>query len=203
MVVNAKLEDLRAAVDSRYGDGGQGLRVRVTPEGTVQLPALGSVPAQGLTLAELKAEVDERYDQTIPGIGVTRVLTARAPRYAFVLGEVRTPGRFELTGPTTVMQAIAMAGGWNHGGNLKHIVVFRRTEDWRLVATRLDLNAALLGKQPCPADEIWLRDSDIVLIPKSLILQADDFIDLVFTRGIYGVFPFHGISISMSKLSTI
>jgi len=69
------------------------------------------------------------------------------------------------------------------------------------VATKLDLAGALYGKRPCPADEVWVRDSDIVLVPKTPILLADDFIELVFTRGIYGVIPFQGVSISLSQLS--
>ncbi len=189
--VNTRLEDLRAAVDARAGVGGQTRDARITPEGTIQLPGIGSVPAQGLTLDELKREIDERYAQFVGGIEVTPVLTQRAPRYVYVVGEVRDPGRFTLEGPTTVMQSIALAKGWNNGGNLREIVVFRRGENWELLATRLDMRGALIGKRPCPADEVWLRDSDIVVVPKSAILLADDFIELVFTRGLYGVVPFN------------
>jgi polysaccharide biosynthesis/export protein len=87
------------------------------------------------------------------------------------------------------MQAVAMAGGWNVGANLRQIVIFRRTDDWRLMATKIDLSGALYGQRPCPADEIWLRDQDIVLLPKSPILRTDDWINLIFTRGLYGVVP--------------
>jgi len=199
--VNTRLEDLRATVDGRQGVGGQQLTTRISPDGTVQLPALGSVPAQGLTLDELKEEIDARYAATIQGIEVTPVLTARAPRYVFVLGEVRVPGRYELTGPTTAMQAIALGGGWNNGGNVRHMVIFRRDDNWRLMATRLDLQGALFGKRPCPADELWVRDSDIVLVPKSDLLRSADFINLVFTRGFYGVLPMNGVGVGLSSLS--
>jgi polysaccharide export outer membrane protein len=187
--VNTKLNDLRAVVDRRAGFGGQSSPAMVTPDGTVQLPALGSVPAQGLTLDELKQEVDERYRFVVEGLEVTPILTKRAPRYIYVLGEVNQPGRFELTGPTTAMQAVALAGGWVNGGNLREMVIFRRAEDWRLIATRLDLRAALYGKRPIPADEIWLRDADIVLIPQSPLRRATDLIDLVFARGINQMVP--------------
>jgi polysaccharide export outer membrane protein len=200
--VNTKLEDLRATVDSRAGIGGQRLAVRITPEGTIGLPALGSVPAQGLTLTELRDEVNERYWQEIEGIEVVPVLVERAPRYVYILGEVGNPGRFELVGPTTALQAIAMAGSWNVGANLRQIVVFRRGDDWRLLATMIDLDAALHGKKPCPPGEIWLSDSDVIIVPKSPILLADDFIDLVFTRGIYGVFPL-STTLNFSKLSSL
>jgi polysaccharide export outer membrane protein len=187
--VNTKLEDLRATVDRRAGVGGQSQFVRVTPEGTVSLPAIGSVMAQGLTLTEFQDEVNARYLQDIQGIQIIPILAQRAPRYVFVEGEVNNPGRFELTGPTTALQAITMAGGWRVGANMRQIVVFRRGDDWRLMATMINLEGALFGRTPCPKGEIWIDDSDVIIVPKGPILQADDFINLVFTRGIYGVFP--------------
>lgn len=200
--VNTKLEDLRAVIDRRAGVGGQSQFVRITPEGSVALPAIGSVQAQGLTLPELQIELNESYRQVVEGIQIIPILVQRAPRYVFVLGEVKTPGRFELTGPTTALQAISMAGSYNVGANLRQIVVFRRGDDWRLLATMINLEGALLGRQPCPKGEIWIDDSDVVIVPKGKILQADDFINLVFTRGIYGVLPFTS-SLSFSMLSTL
>ena len=200
--VNTKLLDLRAAVDRRYGLGGQNRLAKVTPSGMISLPMLGTVPAQGLSLAELQKELNERYREHVEGIEVVPVLLQRAPRFVFVLGEVATPGRFELSGPTTVMQALSMAGSWNNGANLKQIVIFRRGQEWQLMATMVDLHAALHGKQPCPPGELWLSDSDVIVVPKNPILVADDFIELVFTRGIYGVFPMDA-SLNFAKHSSL
>lgn len=202
LVVNSNLEELRSSVDRRYGQGGQVSDARVSPDGTVQLPAIGLVPAQGMTLDELEREVKTRYARIVEGLEVTPILLDRAPRYIFVVGEVKLPGRYTLEGPTTLMQAISMAGSWNVGAMLNNVVVFRRDENWQLMATRLNVRSSLLFKKPCPDGEIWLRDSDIVLIPKSPILCADDFIDLVFTRGIYGVFPMT-TQLNFAKLSTL
>jgi polysaccharide export outer membrane protein len=187
--INSKLENLRSAVDNRFFSGGQGLQQRVMPDGYVRLPWIDGVPAQGLTLDELKMEANERYKEKVDGLEITPLLLNRAPRFVFVAGEVKNPGRYTLEGPTTAMMALALAGGSNLGGNLREIVVFRRTDDWKLMATRLDINGAQLGKRPCPADEIWLRDSDIVLVPKTPLRRADDFIELTFTRGIYAIAP--------------
>jgi polysaccharide export outer membrane protein len=94
-----------------------------------------------------------------------------------------------MVGPTTVIQAIALAGGFKPGGNVREVVVFRRDQDWRLTATRLDLNGALLGKRPHPSDEIWLRDSDIVLIPKKPIQRVSEFVELYLTNTVYSIYP--------------
>ncbi len=201
--LNSYLQELRYSVDRRYGTiGGQGSLARVTPEGTVQLPVVGSVPVQGLTLAEVKREIEERYAYVAEGIEVTPILVRRAPRYFFILGEVRNPGRFTMEAPTTVLQAIAMAGSWSFSGNIKQVVVLRRDDNWCLMATRLNLCGALYGKQPCPPDEIWIRDSDTIIVPKTAIETADELIEQVFTRGIYGVLPV-SIGVNFAKLSTI
>lgn len=189
--VNTRLEDLRAVVDARAGQGGQSISLRVSPDGTIQPPAIGSVCVQGLTLDEAKFEIDQRYTQAgFRGIEVSIILSERAPSFIYVLGEVAQPGRFTLERPTTAMGAIALAGGWNIGGNLRQIIVFRRADDWRLIATRINLQGALMGRHPTPADEIFLRDSDIVLVPKNPIQRIDDAINLVFVQGINPLIAF-------------
>ncbi len=188
--VNTRLEDLLDSVDGRGGlVGGRQISAVVTPDGMIQLPGLGNVCVQGLTIAEAKREVDARYAATIPGMSATITLVQRAPRFIYVLGEVAQAGQFTLTGPTTTMQAIALAGGWQNGANLRQVVIFRRGDDWRMMATMLDLRGALYGRRPTPADEIWLNDGDIVLIPKTPIEAVDELIEQVFTRGLYAAIP--------------
>ncbi|MCE5267260.1 MAG: polysaccharide biosynthesis/export family protein [Planctomycetaceae bacterium] len=200
--VNTKLDDLRATIDRRSGVGGQSQSARVTPEGTVSLPGIGSVEAQGLTIPEFQAELRERYRQVVEGIEVIPILMQRAPRYVYVLGEVNNPGRFELVAPTTALQAISLAGSWRVGANLQQIVVLRRGDDWRMLATTINLHAALLGRDVCPRGEIWVDDSDVIIVPKSRILVADDMINLLFTRGLYGVFPV-STTLNFTRLSSL
>jgi polysaccharide export outer membrane protein len=188
--VNTRLEDLMETVDNRAGNrGGFQQVVIVTPAGTIQLPGINSVTVQGLTLDEARLEIDARYDAAIPGVHVTIDLVQRAQRFVYVVGEVNNPGRYELVAPTTAMQAIALGGGWKIGSNLRQVVVFRRGEDWRLMATMLDLRGGLYGKRPVPADDIWLNDSDILLVTKTPIQQADEVIEQYITRGLYSVVP--------------
>jgi polysaccharide export outer membrane protein len=190
LTVNTKLEDLLNTVDSRYGTiGGLQIQVTVTPAGEIQLPGIASVFIQGLTLNEARQEIDAQYDAAIPGVHVTMVLVQRAKRFVYVLGEVAQPGRFELDAPTDVIQALALAGRWTPGSNLRQVVVFRRGPDWRLMATMLDLRGALYARRPVPADDIWLNDSDIVLVPKTPIQQTDEVIEQYVTRGLYSLVP--------------
>ena len=189
--INRTLEEFRTAVTNRNGIfAGQAFHSRVTPDGTVQLPAIGSLPAQGLTLRELGVEIETRYAAIVPGFEVTPVLTDRAPRSVYVLGEVAKPGKFPLDAPTSVIQAVTLAGGWNVGANLSQVIIFRRDDEWRLMATRVNIHPALYNSKSLRADDIWLRDSDVVIVPKCVLQVLDDYIGLIFTKGIYGIVPF-------------
>jgi polysaccharide export outer membrane protein len=204
ITINKTAGELLTAVTNRTQvNAGQSFSARVSPNGTVQLPALGSVPAQGLTLTELRSEVEARYAEIVPGVEVTPVLLEHAPRSVYVLGEVAKPGKFALDAPTTVIQAIAMAGSWNIGGNLREVIVFRRDDCWRLMATRVCVRPALYNSRKLEADDIWLRDNDIVIVPKCPLQVFDDYAQLIFTKGIYAVVPFQGANFTFVRdLST-
>ena len=187
---NTKLEDLRAAVSNFLGEvGGQNVTAVVSPDGRLQLPLIGNVYVVGMTLEEVKREVNLRYRERVIGIELEPRLLRQAPHFVYVFGQVNRGGRFELTAPTTVTQALAMAEGLSLGANNRQVVIFRRTEDWRLISTMLDLRGAHLGKRPSPADEIWLRDNDLIVVPPKPIRLFNNFVRQVFTEGIYGAIP--------------
>ncbi|MBL8888926.1 MAG: polysaccharide biosynthesis/export family protein [Planctomycetaceae bacterium] len=198
-----KLQDLIKTVDATAGLGGQSRSVNVAPDGTIQLPVINSVPAIGLSLTELSAEANARYAEVVDGLEVTAILTARAPRFVYVMGEVRQPGQIALSGPTTVMQAIAQANGWGNGANLRHIIVMRRDKNWQLIATKVDLSGALWGHRPNPSDDLWLRHSDIILVPKNPGQRVADFVDIYLGRVLYGIFPTQGFSVSFDGVSRL
>ena len=187
---------VREAISGVGGFDPQLIAQTITPAGEIRLPRLGSVQAQGLTLDELKEEINLRYAQSVGGLEVEPSLQSQAPHYFFVLGEAQQPGRFTMDTPTTVLGAIAMAGGHVTGANLRQVVIFRRGEDWELISTLLDLRGAILGREAHPHDEIWIRDGDVIILPSAPIRLFDNFVRQVFTEGIYGIVPFNGVSLN-------
>ncbi len=187
---------VREAISGQGGFDAQQITLVVTPSGEIRLPRLGSIRAHGLTLDELKQEINLRYDHHVGGLEVEPVLIEQAPHFVYVLGEVGTPGRFEISSPTTVLGAIALAEGHVPGANLRQVVIFRRDDNWRLLSTSLDLRGAILGRDSSPRDEIWLQDGDVVVLPSTPIRLFDNFVSQVFTEGIYGIVPFGGISLN-------
>ncbi len=193
-VTPIKTNSLKSAilnsVDARAGVGGQNWVDTVHADGTVRLPKIGAICVLGMTVDEVKREINLRFGRIVSGLEVDPKIAAEAQHFIFVTGEVVAPNRYQLLGPTSVTQAIALAGGHKLGGNLRQIIIFRRAEDWRLIATKVDLRGAILGKDPTPADEIWLRDSDTIIVPQTPVKVMNNFVRQVFTEGIYGAFPF-------------
>ena len=89
-----------------------------------------------------------------------------------------------------------------HADALTEIAGLCRDENWQLMATKLQLHDAFFGRRTSPAGEIWLRDSDVVIVPKSRIQWTGDLIELFFTRGLYGVVPVFG-SFELRHLSIL
>ncbi|MCC6510100.1 MAG: polysaccharide biosynthesis/export family protein [Pirellulaceae bacterium] len=195
---NVKLTSILASVDNRggVGGGGQSFSDFVHLDGTIRLPFIGSICVLGMTLDEVKREVNLRYAEEVVGLEVEPVIDQEANHFVFVYGEVNKPDRYQLQGPTSVTQALAMAGSIKLGGNMRSIVIFRRTEDWRLIATKIDVRGEHLGRTMTPCDEIWLRDNDLIVVPPTPVKVFNNFVKTVFTDGIYGIVPFSGFSIT-------
>ena len=87
------------------------VEVRVSQQGVITLPLLGDVPAAGLTTASLEQTLQERYKKYLrdPQVGVF-VKEYHSHRVS-VIGAVRKPGVFEISGPKTLIDLLAMADG--------------------------------------------------------------------------------------------
>ena len=196
---NTLAEDIRNAVGGQSGLQQQAVDVTVMPDGQIRLPGIGGVCVQGMSLSEMKKEINLRYREIVVGLEAEPTLTQQAPHFVHVLGQVQQPNRVELQGPTTVLGALASAGGYLPGANMRQVVVLRRAEDWRLIATMLDLQGAVYAKRPTPADEIWLRDGDVVIVPPKPIILFDNWVQQIFTNGIYSAIP-QGLQIDVNNL---
>jgi protein involved in polysaccharide export with SLBB domain len=186
-------EQVREALSGFGGFESQQISQTVTPSGEIRLPRIGSVQAAGLTIEELKQELNLRYDELVGGLEVEPSLLEQAPHFVYVLGEVFQPGRYDLADtPTSVLGALSLAESYiPASANLRQVVVFRRGEGFELLSTVLDLRAPLLGHEAHPADNIWVRDGDVIVVPSTPLRLINNLVRQVFTEGVYGVVPFN------------
>jgi polysaccharide export outer membrane protein len=99
--------------------------VLVRPDGKISMPLLNDVMAAGLTPEQLRRTLADAAKRYIEDPVVTVVVKQINNNRVFVMGQVRNPGPFVLTGPTTVLQALAMAGGFTDFADRGHVLVTR------------------------------------------------------------------------------
>ncbi len=136
--------------------------VTVRPDGKVTLPLLNDVQAAGLTPDQLRENLTVASAKFVEDPNVTiRVKTINS-RKVFVTGMVAKPGPYPLTAPTTVMQALAMAGGVQEFADTKNIIVMR-VVNGQQVAYQFNYKEVL--KRRNLKQNIELKSGDTVVVP--------------------------------------
>jgi polysaccharide export outer membrane protein len=152
-------------------------KARVTSNGYVALPLIGQVAAAGLTGAELSARIAaELAKDYLQDPHVSVFILEHASQRVTVMGAVNRPGVYPLQGPTTLVQAVALAGGLHKLSDPNDIKLVRVVEDGLKRERRYDLAAIRSGQQPDP----YLEGGDAVIVSKSAGKAiAQDVIDFV------------------------
>jgi polysaccharide biosynthesis/export protein len=102
-------------------------RVTVRPDGFVTLPLVGDVACGGKTVEAISKEITQKGAEFYTEPLVVSVEVAELHSYRiYVLGEVTRPGEFTPTGQVTVLQAIALAGGFTRFAASNEIVIVRK-----------------------------------------------------------------------------
>jgi polysaccharide export outer membrane protein len=134
----------------------------VRPDGKITYPLIGEVQAAGLTVKELQKEISKRLEKFVTDANVTVILLKAQYYKVFVTGKVNKPGDFIVGRPTTVMQAISMAGGLTPFASPSSIVVMRRAGE-REEVFPFNYNEVARGYS-LEQDRI-LMPGDVVVVP--------------------------------------
>jgi protein involved in polysaccharide export with SLBB domain len=142
--------------------------VTVGPDGFIRLRLVGSIQAAGLTVDELAAQIEKALRQYLrePKVIVNLKQFTPLARRVYVMGAVKAPGAYPLplAGPTTVFDAIMLAGGFSDNADWERVRVFRR--DGQMLTVNLkNLQAGDLtgGGIVQPGDVIWVSPAYIVV----------------------------------------
>ena len=111
-----------------YKDAQLSQALQIRPDGKVTLPLVGDVMAAGRTSVELRDAITESLKEYIGNPVVTVIVTETAPQVVYLVGEVNKPGAVPLAGGRmSIIQALALAGGFTDFANKKDIRVLRKT----------------------------------------------------------------------------
>lgn len=103
--------------------------VLVRPDGRISLPLVDDVLVAGHTPVEVKEIITKRLLKYVELPQVYVTVKDPQSKFCCVLGNVRQPGRYEMLTPTNVLQALAMAGGFNEWADKDDVVIIRSYRD--------------------------------------------------------------------------
>jgi polysaccharide biosynthesis/export protein len=140
--------------------------VPVRPDGKISLPLLNDVQAAGLTPMQLRTALGSALQQYIPSPMVSVMVREVHSFKVTVIGEVKTPGRYELRSRTTVLDVLAMAGGLNQYAVRGRITILRREGDTvHELPYDFEKITAKAGPRNAGQENFCVQPGDIILVP--------------------------------------
>jgi len=135
----------------------------VRSDGRISLPLVGEVQAAGRTPLQLEQEISTRLKDYITNPEVTVMVQQINSEKYNILGQVGKPGSYPLTLTTTVLDAIANAGGFRDFAKQKGIYILR--QDAKGTESRIPFNYKDVIKGRNPQQNIKLQPNDTVIVP--------------------------------------
>jgi len=137
--------------------------IPVRSDGKISLPLVGEIQASGETPLKLEKEIATRLKSYIEEPEVTVIVEQINSEKFNILGMVNKPGTYPLVGPATVLDAIALAGGFKDFAKQKSIYILRQNADGS--QTRLPFNYKEVIKGRNTAQNVVLQPRDTVIVP--------------------------------------
>lgn len=124
--------------------------IAVRPDGTITMPLVGDLHAAGKTPSQLRAEIAAKLSQYIKeDTAVVTVAVTEVNSYRFsVVGEVARPGVFGERRYVTVVEALALAGGFTRFASRDKITVLRKDKSGTVRKIPIDYDAIARGERP-------------------------------------------------------
>ncbi len=146
----------------------------IQPDGYISLRELADLHVAGKTTPELAQMLQKKYSGILKDPVIDVVLKEFEKPYFIAQGELGKPGKYELRGDTTVLQAIGIAGGINEKAKHSQVLLFRQISDQWVSVKKLDMKEMLATADL--SEDLHLRPGDMIYVPKNTLSKIKDFI---------------------------
>ena len=136
--------------------------VLVRPDGKISLPLIGDVKAQGFSSVELAHIIEQKLKEYIESPAVSVILKEINSPKIYILGKVNQPGMYYLRSRLTLLQAIALAGGFAEWAKKDKVIILRRVKGGD---QRFEINIERIIKGKKNAQDIILQRGDRIIVP--------------------------------------
>ena len=136
--------------------------VIVPPDGVISFPLIDSIRVTNLTVDDLDKVITKKLSEFVPDVTVTVMLTEINSLKAYVIGKVQTPGMYDITMDTNVMQILAQAGGLTPFASDGNIKILRKKNNQ---ITKIPFDYGEVEKGKNLEQNIVLQPGDVVVVP--------------------------------------
>lgn len=135
---------------------------RVRPDGKFSMPLAGDILAEGSTTDVVSMQVEQKLKLFIESPYVSTIVVEAASNRVYVLGEVQKPGVYAIDGSLTVLQALALAGGFTEFASKDRMVLVRGSGEMQ---RNMPLSYSDILKTPGDDQNPVLVRGDTLVVP--------------------------------------
>lgn len=163
--------------------------VRVNSFGLVSLPLIGATPVGGMTSSEAERAIARKLAENyLQDPQVSVFIKEYTNQRVTVEGAVQKPGIYPLRGQTTLLRAIAIAGGQGNLSDLSNVVIYRADSSGVRAGSQYDIEKIRRGEQ----DDPTVLNDDVVVVNRSqarVVLKDSVFRDALDAINPFGYIP--------------
>lgn len=136
--------------------------VLVLPDGSISFPLVGILQVAGRSPAQVQEELGEKLSRLIPDPEINLTVLAVDGNSLFIIGKVNQPGRFPMTRPIDVVQALSLAGGFTPYAKQDSIQILRRNgKNQRIIS----FDYTQIADGEALESNIILQSGDTIVVP--------------------------------------
>jgi polysaccharide export outer membrane protein len=188
--ISVRLQD-----DAEFSD-----QATVSADGKVSLNTVGEVEVAGLTQAQLRTILAEKYSEKFEGskaaitieghklAEVTVILKSSAAQKIYIGGEVLRPGMIPIVGMLRATDALFQAGGHVDSAELEGVLLIRHGGSAKPNVCVINMREIMRGKTP----DIRLEPYDVIFVPRTAIAEVSMFIQSLIPvqfNAVYNINP--------------
>lgn len=145
--------------------------VNIGPDGQAVILGMGSIDAAGMTLEQFRTRLLALSSARLVNPDVSVLLKDYVKPHVFVEGEVNTPGRVELRGTVSALDAIALAGGFKTSGSPAEVMLYRRDANGAGQTRVMNLKKILSQKKL--EEAALVQSGDVIYVPQGKLSKIE------------------------------
>lgn len=141
------------------------MQVTVRPDGWISYPLASDVRVAGATVVDVQKKLEEALGKFVTTPMVTVVVARVANLKVSILGKVRQAGRYNLDGPTTVLDVLALAGGMTEFADPDGIYILRASASGDATYERIAAKYSSSVSAGKSNTNVAVKPGDIIIVP--------------------------------------